>query len=82
VNMGGTLGYVPDLKAAIEPYLKQHPENATLSEQLKNSRSRTTEVGPKYPVYSSAISAAMQAVAIGQKSAKDALKEAETQAAQ
>jgi multiple sugar transport system substrate-binding protein len=82
VNMAGALGFVPDLKAAIEPYLKQHPENATLSEQLKNSRSRTTEVGPKYPVYSSAISAAMQAVAIGQKSAKDALKEAEAQVAQ
>ena len=31
VKMAGAKGLVPDLKAAIEPYLKQHPENVTLS---------------------------------------------------
>jgi multiple sugar transport system substrate-binding protein len=75
-------GYVPDLKALIDPFLAQHPEDATLAEQLKGSRSRTTEVGPKYPAYSAAISTATQAVAIGQQTSQQALKQGEEQAKQ
>lgn len=66
-------GYVPDYKAAIGAYVKSHPELHTLYTQLETSRSRTTELGPKYNAYSTAIAQAMQAVATGQQSAKQAL---------
>jgi multiple sugar transport system substrate-binding protein len=66
-------GYVPDYKASVGKYLASHPSLRTLYTQLQTSRSRTTELGPKYDAYSAAISTAMQSVATGQQSAKQAL---------
>jgi multiple sugar transport system substrate-binding protein len=75
-----TMGYVPAYKPAIEPFVQAHPEVKTLSEQLQNSRARTEEVGAAYPAVSTALSTALQQIAIGKKSPAEAMADAQSAA--
>jgi hypothetical protein len=52
----------------------------TLSEQLQNSRARTEEVGAAYPAVSTALSTALQQIAIGKKSPAEAMADAQSAA--
>jgi multiple sugar transport system substrate-binding protein len=70
------LGYLPSYIPAQAAVLKVSPELQTLADMLKTSRSRTAEVGAKYPAYSTAISTALQKIASGKTSPQDAMNEA------
>lgn len=75
-NYDNILGYVPDYVPAQAITLKTSPYLAIIVEQLKTSRGRTTEVGPAYAKYTTAIAAALQKVAAGTATAQQALDEA------
>lgn len=78
----GLLGYVPSYIPAQSQFLDANPDLKVMAGQLANAQSRTAEVGAKYNAYSAAISTALQQIAAGTKSTKDALAAAQTAANQ
>jgi ABC-type glycerol-3-phosphate transport system substrate-binding protein len=60
-----------------DQFNKDLPNIAHFLSEIAGAVSRTSVLGTAYPKYSAAYSAAMQAVLIGQKSAKEALDEAQ-----
>lgn len=77
VEFSARQGYVPNYLPVQEEFLKDNPSLETLATMLDNSRSRTAEVGSRYNALSAAIAAALQEVAGGQRSAEEALAQAE-----
>lgn len=72
--------YVPAKKAVLEDFKKQKPDMIPFISSTAGATSRTSVLATDYPKYSSAFSAAEQAVLTGAKDAKAALDEAEAQA--
>lgn len=70
------LGYLPSYIPAQAAVLKVSPDLQVLADMLTNSRSRTAEVGPDYPAYSTAVSTALQKIATGSATAQEAMNEA------
>lgn len=77
VDFDTRMGYVPAYLPVLEDFLKDNPFLETMATQLDNSRSRTAEVGAQYPALSDAIAVALQEAAGGQRSAAEALAQAE-----
>lgn len=71
------LGYLPTYTPAQPTVLAKDPWLSVLADELKNSRSRTAEVGPKYAAISIAISTAIQKIAGGSASAATAMQQAQ-----
>lgn len=76
----GFLGYLPSYIPVQPDVLKASPYLEVLSQQLKNSRGRTEEVGPNYQSRSVAVSAALQKIATGAATAQDAMAAAQAAA--
>ena len=72
--------YVPGKPAVLDKYKAAVPTMAPFISSTAGAVSRTSVLGTAYPKYSSAFSAALQAVLIGSKDAKSALDEAEAAA--
>lgn len=72
--------YVPTKPEVLDQYRKDRPNMVPFISSTAGAVSRTSVLGTKYPKYSSAFSAAEQAVLTGAKTAKAALDEAEAQA--
>lgn len=70
------IGYLPSYIPAQAAVLKEAPYLEVLSQQLQNSRGRTTEVGAAYSKYTTAISTALQKIATGQATSQEAMDEA------
>ena len=77
-SIGGS--YVPAKKAVLEDFKKAKPNMIPFISSTAGATSRTSVLGVDYPKYSSAFSAAEQAVLTGAKDAKTALDEAQKQA--
>jgi multiple sugar transport system substrate-binding protein len=77
-SIGGS--YVPAKKAVLEDFKKAKANMIPFISSTAGATSRTSVLGVDYPKYSSAFSAAEQAVLTGAKDAKTALDEAEKQA--
>lgn len=75
------LGYVPSYLPAQPAVLKADPYLKVLATMLQTSRSRTAEVGPNYPAYSTAVGSALQKIATGTP-AQQAMSQAATAASQ
>lgn len=71
---------VPSREALWTEFNAKLPRMAPFVESLAGARSRTAVLGTKYPKYSAAYSAAMQAILIGEKDAQTALDEAQASA--
>lgn len=71
------LGYLPSYIPAQEAVLKDAPYLKVLQEQLKTSRGRTEEVGPKYQSRTVAVSAALQQIATGAATPQEAMATAQ-----
>ncbi len=76
----GFLGYLPSYIPAQAAVLKASPYLQVLADQLKNSRGRTEEVGANYQSRTVAISAALQQIATGSATAKEAMATAQSAA--
>ena len=63
---------VPTRLALAPSYAAANPDLSVFISELKNSRSRTAELGPKWPTASQAIYTAIQSVITGQQSAQTA----------
>lgn len=70
------LGYLPSYIPAQAATLEKLPYLQVFADELKNSRSRTEEVGADYPKVSAAISTALQKIAQGSESAEAAMTQA------
>lgn len=68
---------IPAVVSVMDQFNKDLPKMAPFVSEMAGAVSRTSVLGTAYPKYSAAYSAAMQAVLIGQKSAKEALDEAQ-----
>jgi multiple sugar transport system substrate-binding protein len=72
--------YVPAKPAVMEDFKKAKPDMVPFISSTAGATSRTSVLGVDYPKYSTAFSAAEQAVLTGAKDAKTALDEAQAQA--
>jgi multiple sugar transport system substrate-binding protein len=72
--------YVPSKKDVAEEFGQQHPNMRPFVTEVATARSRSAELGEKYPKVSQALATAVQAAITGSQSPRDALRQAQQQA--
>ncbi|MFI7275306.1 ABC transporter substrate-binding protein [Streptomyces sp. NPDC049879] len=77
---GERVNNVPTRADASEAYREANPELAAFADLVLTARSRTAEVGTRWPVVQDAMSGAFQSVLTGRSSPEDALRRAQRQA--
>ncbi|UCM91350.1 sugar ABC transporter substrate-binding protein [Streptomyces marincola] len=78
---GERVNNVPTREAAAQTYREQNPRLAPFADLVATARSRTAEVGTRWPVIGDALAGAFQSVLTGQSSPQEALANAQRQAA-
>ncbi|MFD1833315.1 MULTISPECIES: ABC transporter substrate-binding protein [Streptomyces] len=71
---------VPTRAAAARAYRERHPELAAFADLVATARSRTSEVGTRWPVVQDAIAGAFQSALTGRAGPRQALERAQRQA--
>ncbi|HZG02514.1 MAG TPA: sugar ABC transporter substrate-binding protein [Streptomyces sp.] len=71
---------VPTRTAAARTYRERHPELAAFADLVTTARSRTAEVGTRWPVVQDALAGAFQSVLTGRADPRRALERAQRQA--
>jgi multiple sugar transport system substrate-binding protein len=74
------VGYVPSLESAASQLAKSDPAMAPFVAEVATAKSRTAEVGTKYPTIATAIETAEQSALTGASSPQQALTTAQTSA--
>ncbi|MBB5891453.1 ABC transporter substrate-binding protein [Kutzneria kofuensis] len=69
--------YVPSKKDVAEKFGQQYPNMRSFVTEVATARSRSAELGEKYPKVSQALATAVQAAITGSQSAEQALKQAQ-----
>ncbi len=77
---GERINNVPTREAAAQTYREQNPKLAPFADLVATARSRTAEVGTRWPVIGDALAGAFQSVLTGRSSPQDALERAQQQA--
>ncbi|MDT0344278.1 sugar ABC transporter substrate-binding protein [Streptomyces litchfieldiae] len=77
---GERVNNVPTLAGAAETYREENPKLAAFADLVLTARSRTAEVGTRWPVIGDALAGAFQSVLTGRSSPEDALNRAQQQA--
>lgn len=80
LGWGERVNNVPTREAAADSYREQNPELSAFAELVSTARSRTAEVGTRWPVISDALAGAFQSVLTGRATPEQALERAQQQA--
>jgi multiple sugar transport system substrate-binding protein len=72
--------YVPSKKDVAEKFGQQQPNMQPFVTEVATARSRSAELGERYPKVSQALATAVQAVITGSQSPEQALRRAQQQA--
>ncbi|MET8805521.1 sugar ABC transporter substrate-binding protein [Streptomyces sp. NPDC004546] len=80
LQWGESVNNVPTRAAAAQAYATQNPKLAPFAQLVTTARSRTAEVGTRWPVVGDALAGAFQSVLTGRTSPEKALHRAQQQA--
>ncbi len=69
--------YVPARQSTAAKFAQAHPEMRPFVTEVQTARSRTAELGVRYPKVSTALATALQAALTGQQTAPAALSQAQ-----
>jgi multiple sugar transport system substrate-binding protein len=73
--------YIPTRQSTATVFAQQHPALRSFVNEVRTARSRTAELGTKYPKVSTALATAIQSALTGQQTAQAALDQAQQSAA-
>lgn len=80
LGWGERVNNVPTRTAAAATYREQNPQLAAFADLVSTARSRTAEVGTRWPVISDALAGAFQSALTGRSTPEQALQNAQRQA--